>query len=1071
MIIQRFEQQVNNNPGKVAIKTGRGSFTYSELNRYANRIAHGIIKKWPISAENERVGLFLEDAFDMISAMLGALKAGKAYIPLSADYPGERLSYMISHSEIPVILTDTTNKNTAKELVPLNDVSILGIEEMKNPGPGSFENLQCAYDQDCDLMYILYTSGSTGKPKGVMQNRDSVLHFIDRYTENLSITGNDHMTFFSSFNHDASVMDVYGALLNGAVLFPLNIMELPDLYSLSLWLVEEQITIWHSVPTVYRYFINALKMNGKEEFPGLRFIVLGGEAVIKYDIDMFHERFTSPYITLYNLYGQTESSYNSGMFINHRNPVTQITLGQVVKGTKIFIIDQYGNAADTLETGEIILAGPYLSPGYLNDEEETKKSFREHAKFGKLYRTGDLGRLLLDGSIEFIGRKDSQVKIRGFRVELGEIETLLLKHDGIDEAVVVAKENESGDKYLCAYIVPDRTHGAWSMEHGEEAPAVPGAELREFLSITLPGYMIPTYFVELEQMPLTPSGKINRKALPEPEAEIDARYVAPRDAVEEKLVDIWASVLGIEKDRIGIDAGFFELGGHSLKATVMAARVHKELNVELPLADIFKTPFIRGLSENIKKLAKVKYAAIEPIDKKEFYPVSSAQNRLYVLQHMDEENTRFNISIVLRLEGSMEKERVEKTFTKLIQRHESFRTSFEMMGELVQRIHDTVDFKMEYYDLSSKEEGSEEKRIVKHFLRPFDLSQAPLVRVGMIRLAQDSHILMVDMHHIISDGTSLQVAVREFMAFYAGEELPPLRVQYKDFSAWQKDLVESGAIKKQEEYWLNRFRGDIPILNMPLDYPRAPVYNAYGNCIYFSIDKDITFALKQLALEMEMTLYIVLLAAYTVLLSKYSGQEDMVVGTPVAGRRHADLGNIIGLFANMMAKRNQPRGEKTFSQFLEDVKKNALDAYENQEYQFEQLVWNLNIKAEGSRHPLFDVVFVLQNTVTDEVRVKNKNQETLNKIKIFPYDYEIENVHHELLLTVEEGGDTLSMSLQYAVELYKESTARNLSKHYVEILEQIVANRNITLKEIKISHDFITAGSDVVQDDAGDFRI
>jgi hypothetical protein len=467
----------------------------------------------------------------------------------------------------------------------------------------------------------------------------------------------------------------------------------------------------------------------------------------------------------------------------------------------------------------------------------------------------------------------------------------------------------------------------------------------------------------------------------------------------------------------------------------------------------------------------VKYAAVKPIEKKEFYPASSAQNRLYVLQHMDEANTRFNISIVLRLEGPMEKERVQNTFTKLIQRHESFRTSFEMRGKTVQYIHDTVDFKMEYADLSSEAEGLEEKRMVKDFLRPFDLSQAPLVRVGMIRRDRENHILMVDMHHIISDGTSLQAAVREFMAFYAGEALPSLRVQYKDFSAWQRDRIDSGEVKKQEEYWLNRFRGDTPVLNMPLDYPRPPVYNAFGNCIYFTIDKDITTALKQLTLETGTTLYIVLLAAYTVLISKYSGQEDIVVGTPAAGRRHADLGNIIGLFVNMMAMRNQPREEKPFSQFLEDVKKNALNAYENQEYSFEQLVWNLNIKAEGSRHPLFDVVFVLQNTAADQVRINSKNQETLNKIKIFPYDYEVENVHHELLLTVEEGSDTLSMSLQYAVELYKESTARNLSKHYVEILEQIASDRNIPLKDIRISHDFITASPDVVQDEVGDFRL
>jgi acyl carrier protein len=727
-----------------------------------------------------------------------------------------------------------------------------------------------------------------------------------------------------------------------------------------------------------------------------------------------------------------------------------VPIGKPLQNLNIYIVDKNMKLCPPGIKGEICVSGVGVGRGYLDDVEKTRGVFTKdpfiELKGTRLYKTGDMGRWLPEGTIEFFGRKDHQVKIRGFRIELGEIENKLLCHRDIKEAVVAVKEDTSGNKYLCAYLVPG---GNLDIQG-----------IKEYLLERLPDYMIPTYFVPLDKIPLTPNGKVNRKALPSPgSGEPGDEHIAPRDKIEEKLAEIWSKVLEIAKGSISTNANFFELGGHSLRATVMVARVHKELGVKFPLAQVFKNPTIRKMSECIKELAEEKYTSIEPLEEKEYYPLSSAQKRLYVTYIMGKESEHYNSPMIVELEGKIEPDRFHRTVKRLISRHESLRTSFLMVeNEPVQRIHQGVNFEIEYSDINgSAAAGEPEEKIVKNFVRPFDLSQIPLMRVGLIKKDESKYILMLDMHHIITDGVSDGILIKDFMVLYDGKDLPPLKIQYKDFSRWQNWWFEPGKINGQEDYWLNRFKHDVPVLDLPLDFPRHPLRNYdEGDVINFQVDKILTKRLYELVSKMNVSLYMVLLAVFNVLLSKYTGQEDIVVGSPIAGRRHSDLENIIGMFINMLAMRNQPQENKTFKDFLKEVKENALDAYENQDYQYEKLVNKLGLQGVSDRNPLFDVVFAVVNVDDPALDIPG--------IKLKPYRYKSRTSKFDLRLGVSEGNDVIMMSLTYSTVLFKRTTAEKMAERFVEILEQVLKNSNIKLSEITISHDLLMIESGTLHD-------
>jgi amino acid adenylation domain-containing protein len=639
-----------------------------------------------------------------------------------------------------------------------------------------------------------------------------------------------------------------------------------------------------------------------------------------------------------------------------------------------------------------------------------------------------MGRWLGDGNIEFLGRIDHQVKIRGFRVELGEIESRLLNHPGIKEAVVLAREDQRQVRYLCAYAAPD--------------DRLTAAELREYLAAVLPDYMVPSYFVVLDALPLTPNRKIDRQALPSPGEDVtaDETHTPPRTPVERKLVETWSEVLGLERETIGIDSNFFQLGGHSLNASIMAARIHKALDVRISLPDIFKSPTIRALAGCIATQEKERHSAVEPVEDREYYPLSSAQKRFYILQRMQGQDTVYNMPRSISMGKGINIEKIQQALEKLIQRHQSLRTSFHMVnGEPVQRIHETVTFRLENKQTFFRGPGGD-------FIRPFDLTQAPLLRAAIMETGDGNCFLIADLHHIISDAFSEDIVARDFMALYRGDELPPLALQYRDYAQWRENLENTPWAASQESYWLDELGGEAPVLDLPVDFPRPPVQVFDGSTLGFAISEKQTQELHSLALRQNVTPYMLLLAAFDVLLARLGGTGEVIVGTPVAGRRHADLEHIIGVFVNTLAIKTYPSGEKKLEDFLDEVKERTLEAFENQDCQFEDLVEKLDVQRNTARNPLFDVMFTLRKPGLQEINVIGGRVDddsifvsSLNQVAKF-----------DITLTALDARDRLLFTFEYCARLFKEETIRRFMGYFKRILSAFTAERNRRIADVEI---------------------
>jgi len=778
-----------------------------------------------------------------------------------------------------------------------------------------------------------------------------------------------------------------------------------------------------------------------------------------------------------HVYGPTETTvYAAYYFIDHiEEEAVTIPIGKPIANTTVYILDRLLNPVPPGVFGEIYIGGDGVARGYLNNPELTGEKFKRAvisqsslvisspSNFSTndqcpmtndlFYKTGDLARWLPGGNVEFLGRMDRQLKIRGFRVELGEIENILVKHKDIKEAVVIAREDKTGDKYLCAYLVPHQTN-------------IPkGEDLSAYLSRTLPGYMIPLHFLAIEKIPLTINGKVDRKALPLPGAlETRGNYTAPNDEMEEKLVELWALVLGIEKDKIGIDDHFFRLGGHSLRIVLLAARIHKEFNVMIAISKFFEIATVRILAQYIRTAVSVKYSDIDPVEKKDYYPMAPAQKRMYILQEINPGTINYNMPLFTKLEGPLEKIKLENAFKELIYRHESLRTSFHMMeSKAVQRIHDEVNFEVEYY-----ETGDEE--IIKKFIRPFDLSQAPFLRVRLLKKEKENHLLLVDMHHSISDGRSLDIFLAELFALYRGEKMQELRLQYKDFSEWLDKPAILDELRKQEAYWLNRLAGDLPALKLPSDFPRPNEKTFAGAFINFEIPWETGVKLRTLAKAEEATMFMVILTVFSILLFKLCRQEDIALGTLVAGRRHVGLAYVIGMFVNTLVLRIHPGDDKTFKDFLREAKKMTLEAFDNQDYPFDDLVEKLGVKREAARNPVFDVLFLFNSKSAND-----ENNLEIPGLQIKPLEDKNFQAKFDLLFTGKERGEkeNLFFSIEYSTELFKkERIERFISyfKQIVSLLKEVNENEDYPLKDIGIAHDLAVASFDLYRMEESGFE-
>ncbi|UCH95958.1 MAG: amino acid adenylation domain-containing protein, partial [Candidatus Aminicenantes bacterium] len=1027
MLIKKFEEKVEAFSERIAIKMEVETFTYRQLNQYANQVAAQITASDGLSNKGKQAALLFEHGADMIIGLIAALKANMVYVPLDRTYPENRLAYMLEDSEAVLILTNTNNLPLAQRLARKIKGKI-EIMDIRETDAGQLEgNVNRTVSGEAPA-YILYTSGSTGRPKGVIQNHDNVLYYTRNWIERFSITPGDRMTLLTAFSHDGFVQDLCSALLSGAALYPYDVKNVLERTRLSEFIKNEKITIWHSVPTLFRYFTDSLTPG--ETFPHLGFILLGGEPLRKHDIEIFKRYF--PNAVLANVYGQTESSVSSIAFYTQEDVFGLPILGEPLDKTEILLVTEEGEILEDMGTGEIVIACDHLAPGYWQDDESTREKFTHDPDLGKLYWTGDLGRLKGNREITIIGRKDLQIKIRGFRVEVGEIETVLLQHEAVKEAAVILKETKENEPYLCCYFT--------------SRDPVDAVRLREYLLHQVPDYMIPKTFIQLERLPLTPSGKVDRNALPDPETEeVEKEYKPPVTGVERQLAEIWQEVLNIKPKHkpIGIDDSFFELGGHSLRAIRLIARVHKAFHVKLELEEVFSLPTLKELAHLIDSKSQETFTAIHPVEKKEYYPLSSTQKRLYFLQQMEPESTGYNLSDIMELDGEIDIKKVEETFQKLIQRHESLRTSFHMIDDQpVQRIEAPFG----QINAFGGEEGEPTPALISSFVRPFDLARAPLLRVGVIRLDKNKYIFMMDMHHIISDGTSQEILSKDFKRLYEGRGLISLKLQYKDYAQWQRGEIDKGALKQQETYWLKEFSSDIPVLELPIDYPRPLIQGFEGDVIRFALEKEVSQKLKRLAQQEEMTLYMVLLAVVNVLLFKLSGQEDMVIGTPVVGRRHADLEGIIGMFVNTLTLRNYPQGEKTFAGFLKEVKEKTMKAFENQEYPFEELVDRAAVHRDMSRNPLFDLMFALHNQST----LPPEMLKVMKKGRYANIPFRHNRSKFDLTFHAIEAGEMLGVSLEYSTKLFKKETIRRFIRYFQAIIASISEDHYQKLSDINI---------------------
>jgi amino acid adenylation domain-containing protein len=923
-----LRERLNQFKENIAVEYGGKVFTYGDIERQSDYIADWITARG-IGRETF-IGIYTADRVEIIVAIIGILKAGCVFVPLDTAYPLSRLEMMVETTGIKLILENTTtigedNRLSRSQHLSRGGVEFVSFEELFS-GPGREGNLEIdfvPYTPD-DRIYIYFTSGSTGTPKAIVGKNKSLHHFINWEIETFNITPGTRISQLAIPGFDAFLKEVFAALGSGGVLcIPENNEIILNSENFIRWVDENKINMLYCVPSLFRLLDpGALTA---DHFRELKYILLSGEKVDPSLLENWYKIFDER-IRLVNLYGLTETTILKTVYFIGKSDLKRkrVPIGKPMKGARIAIFDGEMKLCDRLITGEIYIRTPYGTLGYYRDEQSNRERFIPNPLNNDpndiVFKTGDLGRFLEDGNIEFLGRKDRQVKIRGIRLELEEIERIILKYPAIGEAAVIKKDLAGGNELLCAYITGKD-------ETGRDAETLPD-RLRDYLREKLPDYMVPGRIRPVETIKKKSNGKVDYHALDELlEQEMEKEsicYVPPRNRVQEKLVEIWRDILGGGVGKIGIRHGFFEVGGNSLNVISLISLIHRDFDVRLGLGELFEHDTIEKQAGLIKTAAPDMFVSIEPAEKRSYYAVSSVQRRLFFLQRVEPGNMSYNMPWTFVLTGEYNLEKAKKIFRQLFRRHESFRTSFRLLeGEPVQQVHDIedIEFSPVHYnagDPVQQESGDgippEVDKIVNDFIRPFDLSAAPLLRVGFVELDRRRLIFLMDAHHAVCDGTSQAIVIREVMDFYKGGELPALRLQYRDFSQWLNKGRQQKQIQEQANYWLNRFNGDLPLLNLPADYERPVVKTFEGNKFYFDIGVEPAQRLKTLAREEEATLYMVMLALFNVTLSRLTGQDDIIVGTSLVGRRHADLEPIIGMFVNALALRNYPGEEKTFKQ-------------------------------------------------------------------------------------------------------------------------------------------------------------
>lgn len=1020
-LLDLFDAQVEKTPDVVSLVYGDVSLTYLELNEQANRIACYLLESHNIQPD-DRVGLLMDRSEWVILGVLGIFKSGGAYVPIDPNYPLERIRYMLEDSGCKVLLTESKYINNISESESRNmGLKVVDIRNIQGDG-ASDSGHKVTPNQ---LAYVIYTSGSTGKPKGCQVEHRNLFHYLNwankyYYPENEG--GN--FGLYSTLSFDFTVTSMFLPLIRGKTLhvFPQEI-DLTDIFDeyFSNNSVMDSIKITPShISLLKQMDISSTNIN---------LAIIGGEA-LHIDQVRFLQNL-NPDMKIYNEYGPTETTV--GCIVKHVKPEDNMVLiGKPIDNTRIYILDQYLMPSPIEITGEIYIGGYGVTRGYLNKDELTRERFLEsHFCNGeRIYKTGDLGRWLPDGNIECLGRIDDQVKIRGHRVELGEIEAVIAGHPAVNEVAVVIKETGQHDMNLVAYIVNNKQN--------QNIPS--SGELRNYLKEKLPENMVPVYFVELEKLPFTPNGKLDKNKLSSPgEADIGRTgYKAPQDELEKQLASILEEILQIKK--IGTQDNFLELGGHSLKAMQVVSRIHKERSIKISLKDFFRLPTITGLADMIRKTDTTKYYGIGPAEQQDYYESSYAQKRLWILHRMGKATAiAYNMPKAFIVEDALDTVALKKVFSVLIERHEVLRTAFvEIEGEPMQKVLSKLEFAIKEVDLSSAEGAEEQAKEISEqdAITAFDLANPPLFRVTVIKLNEDRYMFVLTIHHIIGDGWSMNIMYKEILSLYDAfrrgidKSLRPLRIQYKDYAVWQN----AKNFELEGKYWLAKMADAPEQLRLPYDFPFKKERDFRGSTEDIILDKDIVQGLKAIAIQKKTTLSNVILTIFKLLLFQLSKQEDLCIGISVANRNHPDMENLIGFFVNILPIRSIVSENMEFGDLLDQVIRNTHEAFEHQDYPFDLLIQKLNPHRVSNRQSIVNVIYGFQNFADIHIDIEADNKDQLSTDEIDNTDnvkdseLSFKTSKFDLTLFVLDMEESLKLYMEYDTGLFlPETIRRNLS--------------------------------------------
>jgi amino acid adenylation domain-containing protein len=1033
-----FAEQVERTPDKPAVVGSQAAMTYRELAERSTALA-GQLQKAGVRID-QRVGLLADAEPSVLLGMLGILQSGGGFVPLDPRSPDERLAWLLEDCDCQVLVTQRRHLERMSTIAP--SLQIFCLDEIE----GSGEALE-PHREPRSLAYIVYTSGSTGRPKGVPISHENLVPMLRWGCEYLGLGEHSRVLQSLSYFFDFGIFEQLTTVLAGGTLyFPGEAAGDPAAFAREI--VRRGINTLHTTPAFARELAA-----GDQTLNSLEIVHLGGEALARSTVARIQA--VAPQATVYNGYGPTEATVNSAIYeigpIGRIGPIGLTTdsawpvmpIGRRSADNALYILDSAGRLVPFGVRGELLVGGIGVTRGYLNRPDLTAERFVPDPfgsePGGRLYRTGDLVRYLPGGDIEFLGRIDQQVKVRGFRIEPGEIEAALREHPAVRETVVIARPEPSGNLRLIAYVV---------------ASGADNTEMRAFLAQRLPAHMVPSAFVALAALPLTPNGKLDRKALPEPEqAAVEHQAgTAPRTPEEEMLAGLWAQLLGLSS--VGVDDNFFALGGHSLLAARLVARIREALEIDLPLRALFEAPTVAGLAARLATARRAE--AIPPLVPRERSgeaPLSFAQERLWIVDQLAPGNAAYNMPLAVRLDGRLDAAALAQSFAEIVRRHETLRTTFQTVaGRPVQVIASEARFVLPRIDLAGlpgeKRAAEAQRLLAVEAVRPFDLAQGPIVRVLLLRASEQEHLCLVNLHHIASDGWSLGVLVREVGALYMafteglGSPLPPLPVQYADFTLWQREWLQGEVLERQIDFWRNTLAGAPTRLDLPTDRPRPAVASLAGAAVPLALSADLASALTELAQRQGATLFMTLLAAFDALLHRITGQEDLLVGSPVANRGVTQIEGLIGFFVNTLVLRARPTAEQRFTDLLSEVRSAALAAYAHQDLPFERLVDELAVGRSLDRNPLFQALLAVQNAPVEAL--------DLPGLTLSPVEAETATAKFDISLALGMSNQGLTGAIEYATDLFDAATVRRFAGWFARLLAGAVADPEQPLRELPL---------------------